>query len=311
MKPKPPYAEMPHVQSFIDWLAMELHSKTLFNHEYLDRRSGAKWSCDSLFGAFKAYSWNFPGNARLGYNPGSSSQCNAKALDALRRDLIAAGSNDALMLRGAKDVMAWGGVTARNALWLTTNEAGLGRMIQDVKIALIQQNPDAPVLRSKSLRFNSGMTKIYSLLCPNFVIYDSRVAAALGMLVVKFCKAQGLTTVPESLCFPWAAAKEASNAGHPKRRNPSEGTLVFKRLRAGAHHALWNLRASWILSQVLAHEAAADSPFHAAGNPADALRRLEQSLFMWGYDLGHAGPAANDSTGRNEHLAQSENALTA
>lgn len=294
MKTKQAYATLPNVQGFINWLATELNSKTLFNHEYVDRRSGSKWSCDSLFGAYEAYSWNFPGNARLGYNSGTSSKCNAKALDALRRDLIAAGSNDALVLQGAKDVMAWGGVTARNSEWLAANEAGLARMIQEVKAALIQQDPDALVLRSKTLRFNSGMTKIYSLVCPEFLIYDSRVAAALGMLVVQYCKAEGLTKVPDALCFPWAAAKEGENAEAPKRRNPSTGTLHFKRLRAGSHHALWNIRASWILSQVLAHEAAADSPFHTTDDPADALRRVEQSLFMWGYDLGNAGLAAND-----------------
>ncbi|MHC8380940.1 hypothetical protein [Pseudomonas sp. LB3P14] len=294
MKTKQAYATLPHVTGFIDWLATELNSKTLFTHQYVDRRSGNKWSCDSLFGAYQSYSWNFPGNARLAYNPGSCSASNAKALDALRQDLIAAGSNDALVQQAATDVMAWGGVTSRNVEWLKANKTGLGRMIQEVKTALIQKDPDAPVLRSKSLRFNSGMTKIYSLICPEFLIYDSRVAAALGLLVVQYCKAKELIQVPDALCFPWAAAKESENALAPKRRNPSTGTLLFKRLRSGSHHAQWNIRASWVLSQVIAHEAATHSPFHQIDAPANALRGLEQSLFMVGYDLGHAGLISND-----------------
>lgn len=237
MKIKPVYAAMPHVAEFIDWLASELDSNTLFKHEYIDRRTGEQWKCDSLFGAYQAYAWNHPGNTRLAFNPGVCSASNAKALDALRQDLLAAGSDDNRVLQAALDVMAWGGVTARNAQWLKAKAVGLGRMVQDVKAALIKNDPEAATLRSSTLRFNSGMTKIYSLICPDFVIYDSRVAASLGMLVVKYCEAQGLTEVPEGLCFPWAAAKESENAMMPKRRNPSTGTFHFKRLRSGAHHA--------------------------------------------------------------------------
>jgi hypothetical protein len=43
------------------------------------------------------------------------------------------------------------------------------------------------VLRSKNLRLSSGMIKVYSLLCKDFIIYDSRVAAGLGWMVVKYC----------------------------------------------------------------------------------------------------------------------------
>ncbi|WP_249745112.1 hypothetical protein [Pseudomonas rhodesiae] len=109
MKTKQAYATLPHVSGFIDWLAAELDSKTLFNHQYVERRSRKEWSCDSLFGAYESYSWSFPGNARLAYNSGSCSTSNAKALEALRQDLLAAGTDDALVLQAATDVMAWGG----------------------------------------------------------------------------------------------------------------------------------------------------------------------------------------------------------
>lgn len=294
MKTKQSYAALPHVSAFIDWLATQLNSKTLFKHQYVDRRSGNLWSCDSLFGAYESYHWSFPGNARLGYNTGTCSASNAKALEALRQEFIVAGTDDTLVLQAAIDVMAWGGVTARNVEWLKANKVGLGRMIQGVQIALLQKDPHAPTLRSKALRFNAGMTKVYSLICPDFVIYDSRVAAALGLLVVRYCEAKGLSQVPDALCFPWSSAKESENAPSPKRRNPSTGTLQFKRLRAGAHHALWNMRANWVLSQVIAHGAASQSPFHQIDAPANALRGLEQALFMMGYDLGHTALTFNN-----------------
>jgi hypothetical protein len=280
------YLCVAHVAGFVTWLATELESSTLFQHAYTNRRSNAQWACTSLYDAFQRYSWNHPGNVRLGYNAGACISSNAIALDALRRDLQAAGGNDALCLQASADVMAWGGVTARNTDWLKDNERGLASMLQSVKMAIDAQDSELPVLRAAGLRFNSGMTKIYSLICDNFVIYDSRVAAAMGWLVAKYCQAKGLSQVPKELCFPWSAAKEGETTLVPKRRNPAVGNLYFKRLRAGRHHALWNLRASWVLSAALDHPAAQASRFntHVAA-PTNALRALEAALFMIGYDL--------------------------
>lgn len=286
MKTQQAYATLPHVAGFIAWLATELDSNTLFKHEYVDRRNATKWSCDSLFGAYKSYHWNFPGNKRLGYNPGTSSAANAEALNALRVDLVAAGNDDTLVLQAAIDVMAWGGVTARNVDWLKANKNGLGRTIQAVQSALMTGDEHSPVLRSKALRFNSGMTKVYSLLCPGICIYDSRVAAGLGALVVEYCKANALAKVPDALCFPWAAAKEGANAVAPKRRNPSTRTLHFKRLRSGSHHARWNLRASFVLNQVAERARLLDTPFRNVEQPENIRMAIENSLFMRGYDLG-------------------------
>jgi hypothetical protein len=95
-----------------------------------------------------------------------------------------------------------------------------------------------------------------------------------------------LSKVPEGLCFPWAAAKEGKNTLAPKRRDPGTGGLKFKVLRSGHHHAMWNMRASWVLSAVLAHPSAAGSRFHLVPTPNDPLRALEAALFMIGYDLG-------------------------
>ncbi|MHB2080818.1 hypothetical protein [Pseudomonas asiatica] len=84
----------------------------------------------------------------------------------------------------------------------------MSKLIQAVRLAIDTGDLGYPVLRSKHLRFNAGMTKVYALICEDFLIYDSRVAAALGWLVVKYCEAHGIAKVPDALCFPWAAAKE-------------------------------------------------------------------------------------------------------
>jgi hypothetical protein len=128
------------------------------------------------------------------------------------------------------------------------------------------------------------MTKVYSLICDDFVIYDSRVAAALGWAVLRFCKATGRATVPSLLQFPFAPAKEALNQITPKRRDPSQGAFQFPRLYRGRHHAEWNLKASWALKAALAC-APEKSLFRAGAQSGQALRAMEASLFMFGYDL--------------------------
>lgn len=281
------YLSTPMVTDFISWLARELDSDTLFQHRYVDRRSGAPWQCASLFNAYEGYAWNHPGNRRLGVQGGVCAHSNGVALAALRQDLQAAAQDDELCLQAAVDVMAWGGVKAGNVAWLTDHRQGLARLIQEVQTAIEAGDARAPVLRAPGLRFNSGMTKVYSLRCREFVIYDSRVAAALGWLVVIFCRLHGLAQVPAALCFPWAAAKEAQTMRAPKRRNPGEGGLKFPRLRSGPAHALWNMRASWLLGAVLRHPAAAQCRFNTqVAAPNDPLRALEAALFMIGYDLG-------------------------
>jgi len=280
------YLAVTHVAGFIDWLATELESDVLFHHQYVDRRRSEIWQCEGLFDAFEGYRWNHPGNQRLGYPAGNTPLSNAVALAALQQDLRVSLDHDGRSLQATLEVMAWGGVTARNGDWLKANQQGLAATLRSVKAALDAGDDDASVLRAKSLRFNSGMTKVYSLICDDFLIYDSRVAAALGWLVVKYCKGKQLERVPAELCFPWAAAKEGQNSEVPKVRNPGEGGLHFKRLRAGHHHALWNLRASWLLSAVLAHPAASSSRFNQVEGPVTPLRALEAACFMIGYDLG-------------------------
>ncbi|WP_260466467.1 hypothetical protein [Pseudomonas luteola] len=277
------YFDNLHVQQFTDWLGGQLDSD-LFQHTYRNRRSGKNWTCSSLYNAFETYYWPHPENKRLGYSKGHTPEENGHALAALRLSLQAGLHQEADMLEAALDVMRWGGVTAHNANWLKANQAGLADVLLKTRDALDAGDLTNALLLDAGLRFNAGMTKVYSLLCTDFIIYDSRVAAALGWIVVKYCEAHKLQTVPEALQFPWAAAKE-SGRGSAKRRDPSSGLLTFPRLRSGSHHALWNCKASWLLHAVLDHPKAKDSKFQKVGAPNDPLRALEAALFMIGYDL--------------------------
>ena len=130
------------------------------------------------------------------------------------------------------------------------------------------------------------MTKVYSLLVPNFIIYDSRVAAALAWLVTKWCKHVSKRSVPDLLAFPCMPAKDGDNPRIRKSRNPSCGDWFFPRMNGNVRrHAQWNLRASWVLRECL--NLSSGTEFHKCPPPND-LRALEAALFMLGYDLNQS-----------------------
>lgn len=135
------------------------------------------------------------------------------------------------------------------------------------------------------LKMNSGFTKVFALRYPNFIIYDSRVAAALGFLVVEYLRSKEIKTVPTELAFriPPGAG---SGSWAQRRTNPSYGNYVFHQVAAGtAQHAEWNVKANWILSEVVNTQEFDDS---IGGCEDDRLRRLEAALFMLGYDVNRS-----------------------
>jgi hypothetical protein len=257
-----------NVQGFVAWLSSNLE-KDAFKHSYWNRRKREVWSCSSLLDAWRKYEWNLSGF--------SDNEC---ALQTLKDSLTCAlkSGSDSATKDAAINVMTWGGVKGSNVNWLITNERGLAALLKKTQSALDQADTKDAEGLGRNIRFNAGMTKIYSLICNNFVIYDSRVAATLGWGVVKYCFQNKLNEIPEELCFP-----RASFRGGMHKRDASVSTLKFPTLRSGQHHMLWNLKASWLLESVLKHENAKSTEFVKAGK--NALRALEAALFMIGYDL--------------------------
>ncbi len=281
------YLKNMDVVQFIEWLSANLDNGTLA-HSYVNRRSGS-WRCASLYDAYLQYHWPHAALPRLSLSGGVSFTHNAHTLGVLQRQLqhaLTPQLNDPAACVAAIDVMTWGGVRAGNVRWLHSNQAELANLLSKTRDALNANDTDHSDLNDSGLRFNAGMTKVYSLLSDSLIIYDSRVAAALGWTVTKYCQDKGMSQVPAELSFAWAPAKTAPGHPDPKRRNPSVGTLKFPSLAAGARHAGWNLKASWLLSAVLASPAAKDSKFTQNNLPQKQLRAIEAALFMIGYDLG-------------------------
>ncbi|WP_205169056.1 hypothetical protein [Burkholderia sp. LMG 13014] len=290
------------VGEFVTWMSERLDGDT-FKHAYISRRTMTRWACENLFDAYARYLWPYGDLSGYGIPPGNSFDSNVHALETLQKELeagLAVGDNERVH-RAATGVMIWGGVTNGNRKWLNDNRNALCHIISRTRDGLNAGDTENPLFAEAHFRFTSGMSKVYSLVCDDFVIYDSRVAAALGRAIVQFCLEHGLTEVPEGLNFAWAPARHAPDAQNPAERYPGQARLTFPRLAIGRVYAKWNMLASWLLTAIIDHECTLKSAFGTRiESRTRRLRALEAALFMIGYDLD-----GGSGVGRNSDAAGS------
>ncbi len=283
---KSEYLAMKEVNAFVAWMSAHLDDAT-FSHAYTLRTGNERWTCTSLFNAYEKYRWTHVALPEYELEAGSSSASNLLVLDTLQKELregLVAGDNDRVLM-AATAVMKWGGVVNGNVPWLNAWREDLCRIIGETRDAINAGDTDQPPFARSELRFTSGMSKVYSLVCDGFAIYDSRVAAALCRAVVLFCRETGRDCVPADLNFPWAAAKTSPNAVNPPLRNASQDEYTFQRLVRGRPYVAWNTKVSWLLSAIASHRSTQDSAFARLDSTAQRLRAMEAALFMFGYDL--------------------------
>ena len=106
-------------------------------------------------------------------------------------------------------------------------------------------------LRQQPYRSDSATTKLFAFADPRSAIYDDRVAAGLGWLVVTHAEVLEQVQVSELLKFCVKAGAT----------NPSRGQLrVPVRISGlGKDHALSNMRFNWILGQLSCDPRVADA----------------------------------------------------
>lgn len=127
----------------------------------------------------------------------------------------------------------------------------------------------------KPFRSDCAMSNVYAVMNERTVVYDDRLGAALGFLCRRHLEQQRRTTVPEVLRFM------VGERGEPTR-DPSNDGLRFPAKSAGAEHARWNLRATWIVSRLAAEPAVTAA---LGGGFRERIRRIEAALFMIGEDV--------------------------
>ena len=216
----------PHVVELSEWIAARFRTSSGWMHGYVDRKSGAQWSCRSLAET-------------------------KEALDGLRHDLRDAVERECTdrVVEDCEHVLRWGGVSAHNVSYLTSRRLVIVAELQRLSAVLAGNrlplridmliDPDDP---ATECRMNAGFVKIYSLLCEYCVMYDGRVGAALGFLVRQFCDETRRSEVPPLLAL--GAALFRRTAFSPIHRPFCSRTITFRFVLRGdsapdsAHPAL-------------------------------------------------------------------------
>lgn len=269
------------VGGFISWILPRISGEIQFNHEYYNNRSKQVWACKSLYNAYENYEWDFTCILPSGkYEKGHTFNQSQNLLENLTLGMKSALSdkNTNNLLLYSRSVLQWGGVLRSNYNKLENME---GRVIPYFECVIERLNPNCVDTTDNfdTIYMNSGFTKLYSLLIDDFVIYDSRVGAALGFLVRKFLEDENIKDIPDELCFSYGKSRPTkSDTGVINKRNPSSSTYRFTQLGANNNkHIKNNIYANWLLSEI-----AKRSKFQFETNP---IRALESSLFMIGYQV--------------------------
>jgi hypothetical protein len=276
------------VARFCEWLSQRLEG-----HPIHFSIAGYNRQFSTLQDALNAYSWPLkkvsgrpnPDGSFPYIHPtvptlvaNSTLAANSAVLDVIQKALRAAYFNvqaTSNALAGAvAATLHWGGVytTTRhggNKLWLAQNHVNLLSVLQNV---VNDHALGDDVSGVTALRFNAGMTKVYSLLIDDFIIYDSRVAAALAWLALKWwmvVKGKSQSQLHEHLrflCLP-------GNGKAQKLRNPAPSLFTTHATKPYEHYK-WNVRANWLLHHAQGM-AGTNSRF-------SSLREVEAALFQMG-----------------------------
>jgi hypothetical protein len=302
------YLSDPDVSGFTHFLFSLLGSgqqALALAHSYTHRDDGYEWQCNSLVDA--ALQYRFTIESPLRHYCGVAAPRNfyrtlvdnATVLDALTTQIRGAriAADVGVTTDAAIEIQLWGGTDrgGHNEDAIDELNAGPGTLLGYLDACYTcfgngtALNLGALSAAGFGLRSNAGFSKIYSLCFDDFIIYDSRVAAALGMLITRYwiTKAMhartSLAPLPESLSLVWMAGPPGSE------RNPNEnqlGVRAFPRTTTHYRHLISNVRANWMLKSALQNshfEKIVKARPHQF--PVTPLRALEAALFMIGYDL--------------------------
>ena len=203
---KDDYLRLDAVKAFTKWFATSEAQSLSHNYYNVAKKSNVFFK--DLPDALNKYEWR--GNLNK----------NTAILRVIQNNLNAAiKTQDFLGFRDAShELMKWGGTGRGNNDWL--GKEGNFNVIQETLQLLKSQVDDINEIKQvDNLRFNSGLTKVYSLIADDFIIYDSRVAAALAWYVLKFIEAENKDKIPEELKFACMKAKGGKQLRNPDRKS--------------------------------------------------------------------------------------------
>lgn len=274
------------VRNFIDWITHRLDKPDSFIHTYNMKKPAKSWGCTSLFSAYENYCWAFiykdplSGKKITGSSFNDSLESLTKLSEGLRKSIV--DSNNETCRNYCLSILDWGGVLPKNDKRINELGEGICSYLESIKNRFVSTLSSEEYYNNQII-MNSGFTKIYSLCIDDFIIYDGRVGAALGLLTRKFCEDNSLNAVPIELSFAWGKGKENTyKSSRENKRNPGNEKYKFPELMNNPkRHTENNIRANWLLSEIVNNT---DSKFKRL-DAAVRMRALEAALFMIGYDV--------------------------
>lgn len=267
------------IKDFIDWVSPKISGESKFHHRYLNSRNKTIWECNSIYNAYENYHWSFtcslPDKGKIKGRTYAESENALIVISNGLKETLKSHDSDGL-LAYCLSTLEWGGVKRSNDSRL--KEMGKN-IVPYFENSISKLNPEITNTNNdfSGVIMNSGFTKIYSLLIEDFIIYDSRVGAALGLLVKQYLSDKNINYIPEELNYPYGNARPTqSDTGKINKRNPSNDKYKFKALNnEDQKHIKYNTYANWLLKKL-----SEKSKFRHADNP---IRALEAALFMIGY----------------------------
>ncbi|GHF02676.1 hypothetical protein [Thalassotalea profundi] len=267
---KQQYLNTPEVAEFINFLANIISGDISLNHKYFDRKIRKNLEFKSLYCGFEQYHWN-----------NSNYETNKLDINLLVEKFESSNSKHSFF-QACTDTLYWGAGNTDKLKLFTSNKEWLDNLddvqenITEALSLLTSNHVDVKDFGTK-YRSNAGFTKIYAFIKPDaFIIYDSRVAAALAYLIILFCQQTQRVEIPEYLQI-----KLAKGQGNSNRLPEIAGTeLKFKEWGSNHKaHAISNVWANWIITEAF------NKANNVSCNKFNNIREIEAALFMIGYDF--------------------------
>lgn len=271
-----------NILEFTSFFSQIILGERKIHCEYVPKKDKRnKFMVSSFEEGLKQYSW-----------AGQSFCDTQKVIEQLSSQLSLAieENNELLMLQSTLAILEWGQVYRGCIDWLLAHSEK-GRLIQSIvhsssiidgTVAISSSQFEAFFDRNGHYRCNSGTTKIFALCSKQSVIYDGRVACAIGMLVHDFLIESQIDQLPPELNFLMDASQ----------RNPSKYTsssCLFAS-KTDSVNALYNQAVSNFKLNLLLQNMTQqlDKQLFGLDSRQEQLRAIEASLFMIGYQVNTA-----------------------
>ena len=273
------------VIDFITWISSMIDKDAAFHHIYQTKRPKKYYEFNNIYDAFEKYYWGFnylnEDNKKIKGSTYSESSSILNSIKTLLDKSIKVNDYE-LCKTACNQILEWGGVLPQNKRYILALDKSIVNYMNNA-YALLCDIDDISNPALCELYMSSGFTKIYSILVKDFVIYDSRVGAALCFFIRKYCEEKGKRYIPPFLIFSWALSRETTYTSiNNNTRNPGSQTYFFPTFTNNKQkHISDNIKANWLLKAILS---STYTKFNLLPKN-EQLRAFEAALFMIGYQV--------------------------